>query len=100
MRDINVKRTSTTTRDSTQQSLATRSQHISEAAAVQITKVDHLKRIIRGHRQDAGRRLPNPADRRDISELPQEYQLTLNGEQFLLFDSGVGDADRLIIFST
>ena len=36
----------------------------------------------------------------DISVLPNNYQVTNRGDSFLLFDSGVGDVNRLIIFAT
>jgi hypothetical protein len=96
----NIKRKSTTSQNSTQQILATELRNISETAAVQLTRVDHLKRTIRHQRQEAGGHLPNPRYRRDIPALPVQYQQTLNGEQFLVFDSGVGDDNRLIIFAS
>ena len=41
-----------------------------------------------------------PQRRQDISVLPNNYQVTNRGDSFLLFDSGVGDVNRLIIFAT
>ena len=38
---------------------------------------------------------PNPATREEIPELPEQYQLTVNGEQFMIFDSGIGDHERM-----
>ena len=35
--------------------------------------------------------LPNPQTREEIPVLCQEYQLTTNGDEFLVFDSGIGD---------
>ena len=32
--------------------------------------------------------------------LPERYQLTKAGEQFLIFDSRVGDNERILIFAT
>ena len=32
--------------------------------------------------------------------LPQEYQLTTNGDQFLVFDSGIGDLAGIFIFAS
>ena len=32
--------------------------------------------------------------------IPQEYQLTTNGDQFLAFDSEIGDPERISIFAT
>ena len=39
----------------------------------------------------------NPATREVIPVLPAEYQVTANDEQFLIFDSGVGDQERIFI---
>ena len=41
----------------------------------------------------------NPISKTDIPNLPIEYQQTLNCEQFL-FDSGMGDINRILIFTT
>ena len=37
---------------------------------------------------------------KDISVLPERYQVTKAGEQFLIFDSGVADNERILIFAT
>ena len=42
---------------------------------------------------------PIPLRRQDIPVIPQLYQLTDGGAQFLLFDSGAGDENRILIFS-
>ena len=44
--------------------------------------------------------LPNPQAREEIPVLPQEYQLTTNGDQFLVFDSGIGDPGRIFMFTS
>ena len=44
--------------------------------------------------------LPNPQTREEIPVLCQEYQLTTNGDQFLVFDSGIGDPERIFIFAS
>ena len=43
---------------------------------------------------------PIPARREDIPVLPNDFQRTDRGDRFLLFDSGVGDINRIIIFAT
>ena len=43
--------------------------------------------------------LPNPQTREEIPVLSQEYQLTTNGDQFLVFDSGIGDPEKIFIFA-
>ena len=42
----------------------------------------------------------NPEIRAEIPVLPLEYQLSESGEQFLLFDSGHVDDNRILIFDT
>ena len=32
--------------------------------------------------------------------LPEEYQLTTNGDLFLVFDGGIGDPERIFIFAS
>ena len=63
---------------------------ISEAAAINLPA---LRRNIRLQRQ-ANQQLPNPTNRQDVPELPLEYQRSDANEQFLIFDSGQGDAER------
>ena len=41
-----------------------------------------------------------PQRREDILVLPNNYQVTIRGYCFLLFDCDVGDVNRLIIFAT
>ena len=78
--------------------LATDLRTVSEGAAANLPAVSTLRRNIR-----QARRLnlpPNPQNRDEIPVLPQEYQLTSYGGQFLIFDSGVGDQERIFIFAS
>ena len=50
--------------------------------------------------RQANQQLPIPANREDVPELPLQYQRSYANEQFLIFDSGQGDADRIFIFGT
>ena len=43
---------------------------------------------------------PNPQAREEIPVLRLQYQLTSNGGVFLVFDSGVGDPERIFIFAS
>ena len=36
----------------------------------------------------------------EIPDLPHDYQMTGAGERLLLFDSGIGDTNRMFIFPT
>ena len=44
--------------------------------------------------------LPNPYTREEILVLSQEYQLTTNGHQFLVFGSEIEDQERIFIFAS
>ena len=58
-----------------------------------------MRRNIRLQSQ-ANQQLPIPANREDVPELPLQYQRSYANEQFLIFDSGQGDADKIFIFGT
>ena len=47
--------------------------------------------------RQGNQQLPSPANREDV---PLQYQRSYANEQFLIFDSGQGDADRIFIFGT
>ena len=74
-----IKRRSQATHDIPQQILGAALQNVSETAA------------------DLP---PTPLRSEDIPVLPERYQVTKAGEQFLNFDSGVGDNKRILIFAT
>ena len=42
----------------------------------------------------------NPLRKEDIPMLPQQFQLTKNGEQFFLRGSGLEDEQRIFVFAT
>jgi len=70
----------------------------SAAAVANLPCVENMKRTIRSQRRED--HPPNPIARAAIPELPQPYQNTLNNERFLLFDSGPGDDNRILVFAT
>lgn len=93
----NIKRKAVTTQEPTQDILADTLQNVSEGAAVNLPSMATLRRNVRYYRQE--RNLPaNPINREAIPELPDEFRVTANGEQFLTYDSGVGDEERVFIF--
>ena len=67
-------------------------------AAVNLPDLSNLRRNIRHQRQEQNI-LPNPPRKEDVPVLPHEYQMTGTSERFLLFDSGVGDINRMFIFA-
>ena len=70
-----------------------------EAAAINLPALRHIRKNIRLQRQ-ANQQLPIAANREDVPELPLQYERSYSNEQFLIFDSGQGDADRTFIFGT
>ena len=73
-------------------------QTISEGVAAELPKLDSLKRSIQRQRV---RHLAAPVQPATLEHLnlPEEYQKTSKGEQFLLYDSG-SDTQRILIFGT
>ena len=95
-----IKNRSQTTFDTTQRILTDELQGISPTAAVNLSNVEHLRRTIRSQRHGASDVMPEPVNRQAIPLLPMEYQQTLVGERFLLFDSRVDDHDKIFVFGT
>ena len=95
----NIKKRALETEETPQQILGREMQNLSEAASVQMIPIPHLRRHIRKQRQANHAQHPLPTDRSTI-ELPDEYKKLSSGENFLLFDSGVADKNRIFIFGT
>lgn len=93
-----IKTTAKTTTNAPQAIITDATIQCSQAAAPKLPTIDVMKRTIRHIRQQqrAGPALPN--HRQEI-EFPEEYTRTLNGEDFLLYDSGP-EEDRMVVFST
>ena len=94
----NKKRRATDTLDPARQILGTEVRNILEAVAVNIPLNESMRRNIRLQRQIRHKH-PNPIAIEAIPELPQEFQVTSTGEQFMLYDSGVGDQNRMLLFA-
>ena len=64
-----------------------------------LPSMNTLARNIRATRQE--RDLPpNTMNLQAIPILPNNYQVTSTGDQFLAYDSGVGDPNRIMIFAS
>ena len=87
------------TEETPQQILGREMQNLIEGASVQMVPIQHLRRQIRRQRQAIHAPQPLPTNRSTV-ELPDDYKKLPNGENFLLFDSGVGDINRILIFGT
>ena len=73
--------------------------NLTPTAAVNLPNLSNLRRNIRGQQQEQNS-LSNSPRKEDVPVLTHEYQITGTGERFLLFDSGVGDINRMFIFAT
>ena len=94
-----IKRQAEATFQTSQQIHANQLTGISEGAAINLPSVETLRRNIRSVRQE--RNLPPlPINIAAIPAIPHEFQITENGEQFLLYDSGVGDEERILVFGS
>ena len=95
----NIKRRATETQDPAQVILGIELGGISEAAAINLPAMHHIRRNMWLQRQ-ADQQLPIPANREDVPELPLQYQRSHANEQFLICGSGQGDTDKIFIFGT
>ena len=94
-----IKRRAEETEETTQQILDTELRSISDEVAANLPLLETFRRNIRHSRQDRNMP-PTPAYREDISDLPQAYHTTTNGDPFLLYDRGIGDEERIFIFAS
>ena len=82
--EASIKRRAETTADPSRQILADELSAISQTAAVNLPSMDNLRHNIRAVRQE--RNLPPlPLNRTAIPVLPQQYQVTENGDQVSSF---------------
>ena len=94
-----IKRKAQITQDTPQQILTAELGNISNEAAVNLPRMDHIRRAIRSQQEDNA--APNlPQDRRDIPVIPNDYTITTHGDRFLLHNSRPGDPSRIILFAT
>lgn len=72
----------------------------SEAVKGKMPSVNLLRQRIAYARKAAGPSLPVNPTRREHLEIPDSLKKTVRDEPFVYYDSGVGDADRIIVFAT
>ena len=92
----NIKRRATETQHPAQSILERELGGESEATAIKLPALHHIRRTIQLQRQ-ANQQLTSPGNRQDILALPLQYQRSYANEQFLIFDSGQA---MLIVFSS
>ena len=85
--------------ETTQQILGTELRNISDGVAANLPSPETLRRNVRHSCQDRNMP-PTLAHREDIPDLPPTFRTTTNGDLFLVYDSGVGDEERIFIFAS
>ena len=96
---VTMKRRAETTTDAPQRILSEGFAQVSPAAAVNLPPMAHIRRANCRLRDNEGNPA-NPVDRASIPVIPNEFQTTDRGDRFLLYDSGVGDVNRILLFAT
>ena len=95
-----MKRRAETTNNAPQRILSDRLANASVAAAVNLPRIEHVRRTIRRYRVGGPAAPVAPQNRADVQVILNEFQSTSTGDRFLLCDSGIEDANRMIIFAT
>jgi len=95
---IGVKQRAATTQESTHQIVATTSAGVTAAVAGQLPAIRGIKQTIRRARRQQQIPLPTPGYLLDLI-IPDVYKTTIDGENFLSYDSGPGH-NRILIFAT
>jgi hypothetical protein len=72
---------------------------ITEDAKAKLPSIPHIRRNIRRQRQTLKHPLSDPRNVDDII-IPEQYTMTQDGQQFLLFDSGAKSKGRMFLFGT
>ncbi|KAI6649012.1 hypothetical protein LOD99_6895 [Oopsacas minuta] len=83
---------------STRSILASGLGSMNESTIAALPKFDTIKRTIRRTRS-SGQNFDNSATATEII-ISEKYKLTSKGQQFLLYDSGIHETNRLLVFGT
>ena len=95
-----MKRRAETSIDAPQRIISEGLAQASPAVAVNLPRIENVRRTIRRYRENNPGLPANPQNRAGIPVIPNDLQTTTDGNQYLLHDSGVGDANRIIMFAT
>ena len=93
-----VKERSINSEESTRVILSHGIERMGSSSIAQLPKLESVKRIIRMHKSKSEENYGNPTCAAEII-IAEKYKVTVKGEPFLLFDSGFGDVNRIIIFA-
>ena len=87
------------TQDNTRTIAAKTLEDLPLSVASNLLSTTNLSRNVRKWRSEGLMAPPNPQTNHGF-EIPLNYATTANGEKFLLFDSGINDPKRILIFGT
>ena len=73
--------------------------NLSELSIASLPRMESFKRTIHRHKSVDQDSTINRASASYVL-VPDRYMITLKDETFLIYDSGIGDTDRMLIFST
>ena len=93
----NIKRKAQTTTDTLQQILGAELRNISQEAAANIPSTSTLRRNRKLRKDNDFPHIPVAGE--DIPVLHEQYQNTVARQPFLIYDSGVGDQQRMFLFA-
>ena len=72
--------------------------NLDEASIIALPRLDSVKRTIRRHKCLDEDTSINQASAAEMI-IPDKYRITLKSELFLIYDSGIGDSNRMLIYS-
>ena len=97
---VQMKRRAETTLDPPHRIISDGLANVSDAVAVNMPDLDNVRRVVRRYRAGNNALPANPQNRANIPVIPNEFSVNCRGDQFLLYDSGVGDVNRILVFAT
>lgn len=87
------------TNETIQQILTETVGDLDEGAGALLPNISDIRRVLRKQRVAVAQPEPQPQNAREM-EIPERYRQTIRGELFLQYDSGLGDENRILVFST
>ena len=94
-----IKSMATNSEQSTRAILSTSLETMHPSVVNTFPKLESVKRIIRVYKSAGIETCGHPESAAGII-IPDKYKTTLKGDPFLLFDSGFGDEQRMILYAT
>eukprot|EP00800_Vazella_pourtalesii_P013145 TRINITY_DN3097_c0_g1_i1.p1 TRINITY_DN3097_c0_g1~~TRINITY_DN3097_c0_g1_i1.p1 ORF type:complete len:105 (-),score=6.15 TRINITY_DN3097_c0_g1_i1:102-416(-) len=94
-----IKRQAIDSEISTRSILSAGIQKLHPCSIAKLPEFQSIKQTIRNHKSADEETFGNTTSAAEI-QIPPKYKVTLKDQPFLMFDSGMGDEARIIVFST